>query len=103
MLAALGASILFLAGYLYYHSQVGTTRFTGQGWIRPVYFTILTSHTTLAMVIVPLVIATLFLAFRGRFPRHRRIARLTLPTWLYVSVTGILVYLILYQWYPGSG
>jgi putative membrane protein len=103
MLAAVGASILFLISYLYYHSQVGTTRFTGQGWIRPVYFTILTSHTILAMVIVPLVIATLFLAFRGRFPRHRRIARLTLPTWLYVSVTGILVYLMLYRWYPGAG
>lgn len=103
MLSAVGVSTLFLASYLYYHSQAGTTRFTGQGWIRPVYFTILTSHTILAMIIVPLVIATLYLALRQRFPVHRRIARFTLPVWLYVSVTGILVYLMLYQWYPGPG
>jgi len=102
MLSALGASILFLSSYLYYHYHAGTTRFTGQGWIRPVYFTILVSHTMLAIVIVPLVVTTLFLALRGNFSRHRRIARVTLPVWLYVSVTGILVYLLLYQVYPAS-
>ncbi len=102
MLSALGTSILFLTSYLYYHSQAGSTRFTGQGWIRPVYFTILTSHTILAMVIVPLVIATLYFALGERFPKHRRIARVTLPLWLYVSVTGILVYLLLYQFYPAT-
>jgi putative membrane protein len=100
MLSAVGTSILFLISYLYYHSQVGTTRFTAQGWVRPLYFLILGSHTILAVVIVPLVIATLYLAFRENFARHRRIARVTLPTWLYVSVTGIAVYLMLYQLYP---
>jgi len=102
MLSALGASILFLSSYFYYHYHAGSTYFTGQGWIRPVYFTILVSHTILAIVIVPLVVTTLFLALRGNFPRHRRIARVTLPVWLYVSVTGILVYLLLYQVYPAS-
>ena len=102
MLSALGASILFLSSYLYYHYHAGSTYFTGQGWIRPLYFTILVSHTILAIVIVPLVVTTLFLALRGNFPRHRRIARVTLPVWLYVSVTGILVYLLLYQVYPAS-
>ena len=102
MLSAAGVSVLFLISYLYYHSRVGTTHFTGQGWIRPVYFTILTTHTILAALIVPLVIVTLYLALRGRFPKHRRIARVTLPIWLYVSVTGILVYLILYQLYPSA-
>ena len=97
MLGALTVSVTFLASYLFYHYQVGTTRFAGQGWLRPVYFTILGSHTILAMVIVPLVIVTLYFALRGSFPRHRRIARWTLPVWLYVSVTGILVYLMLYR------
>lgn len=100
MLSALGVSILFLVSYLYYHSQAGTTRFTGQGWVRSVYFIILGSHTILAMVIVPLVIATLYFALRENFVRHRRLARVTLPTWLYVSITGIVVYLMLYQWFP---
>jgi uncharacterized membrane protein YozB (DUF420 family) len=100
MLSALSCSILFLASYLYYHSQVGTTRFTAQGWVRPLYFTILGSHTILAVAIVPLVVATVIFAFTGKFERHRRIARITLPIWLYVSVTGIAVYLMLYQLYP---
>jgi putative membrane protein len=100
MLSALGVSMLFLVSYLYYHSQAGTTRFTAQGWVRAVYFVILGSHTILAMLIVPLVIATLYFAVRENFERHRRLARVTLPTWLYVSVTGILVYLMLYQWFP---
>jgi putative membrane protein len=99
MLSALGASALFLTSYLFYHYLAGTTRFAGTGLARPVYFTVLTSHTILAMVIVPLVIVTLVLALRGRFPRHRRIARWTFPLWLYVSVTGIVVYLMLYQLY----
>jgi putative membrane protein len=97
MLGALIVSVTFLASYLFYHYQAGTTRFTGQGWLRPVYFTILGSHTILATVIVPLVIATLYFALRGSFARHRRIARWTLPVWLYVSVTGILVFLMLYR------
>jgi putative membrane protein len=100
MLSALGVSILFLVSYLYYHSQAGTTRFTAQGWVRSVYFIILGSHTILAVLIVPLVIATLYFAIRENFERHRRLARIALPTWLYVSVTGIVVYLMLYQWFP---
>jgi uncharacterized membrane protein YozB (DUF420 family) len=99
-LAALTASILFLISYVTYHQHHGTTRFTGQGIARPIYFTILTSHTILAAVIVPLVIITLRRAFRGDFMRHRAIARWTLPIWLYVSVTGVLVYVMLYHLYP---
>jgi putative membrane protein len=102
MLSALAASILFLASYLYYHYHVGTTRFPGTGWARPVYFTILTTHTILAIVIVPLIVVTLRRAFRDDFTRHRRIARITLPLWFYVSVTGIIVYLMLYQLYPSA-
>lgn len=100
MLSAVGTSILFLISYLYYHSQAGATRFTAEGWVRTLYFLILGSHTILAMVIVPLVIATLYFALRANFARHRRIARFTFPTWLYVSVTGIAVYLMLYQLFP---
>jgi len=102
MLSAIGASTLFLTSYLYYHAHAGTTSFTATGWARPVYFTILLTHTVLAMVIVPLVIVTVYRAFRGDFLRHRRIARLTLPVWLYVSVTGIAVYLMLYQLFPAA-
>ena len=99
-IAALAISILFLASYLTYHFNHGTTRFQGTGLARPIYFTILTSHTILAMVIVPLVILTFYRAFRGDFARHRKIARVTLPLWLYVSITGVIVYLMLYQIYP---
>ncbi len=102
MLSALVVSILFLISYLYYHSQVGTTRFTGQGWVRPLYFTILLSHTVLAMAIVPLAIVTLYRALRADFVRHKRIARWTLPIWIYVSVTGILVYVMLYHLFPSG-
>ncbi|NIR44794.1 MAG: DUF420 domain-containing protein [Gemmatimonadetes bacterium] len=102
MLSAVGVSILFLASYLYYHYHAGTTRFSGTGLVRVVYFAILISHTILAMAIVPLVIVTLTFALRERFVKHRRIARVTYPTWLYVSVTGILVYLMLYQWFPSG-
>jgi uncharacterized membrane protein YozB (DUF420 family) len=100
MLSAFVASCLFLVSYLTLRYYAGMTRFTGQGWIRPVYFTILTSHTILAAGILPLALITLSRALRGRFDRHARIARWTLPLWLYVSVTGVLVYWILYRLYP---
>ncbi len=102
MLSALAVSVLFLVSYLYYHSQVGTTRFTGQGWVRPLYFSILLSHTVLAAAIVPLAIVTLYRALRADFARHQRIARWTLPIWIYVSVTGIVVYVMLYQLFPSA-
>ena len=95
-------STLFLISYLTYHYYHGATRFAGQGLVRPVYFTILITHTVLAVVIVPLIIVTLYRAARGDFIRHRSIARWTLPLWLYVSVTGVIVYLMLYQIYPSS-
>jgi len=97
MLTALGTSTLFLISYLYYHAHVGSVHFRGTGWSRPVYFTILTSHTILAAVIVPMVIITLSRALRQRFDRHRAIARWTFPVWLYVSVTGVVIYLMLYR------
>ncbi len=100
MLSAFVASCLFLISYLTLRYYAGMTHFTGQGWIRPVYFAILTSHTILAAGIVPLVLITLSRALRGRFDRHARIARWTLPLWLYVSMTGVLVYWILYRLYP---
>jgi uncharacterized membrane protein YozB (DUF420 family) len=97
MITALISSSLFLAFYLYYHAHVGSVRFQGQGWSRPVYFTILISHTILAVVIVPMVIITLSRALRERFDRHRAIARWTFPLWMYVSVTGVIVYVMLYH------
>jgi len=103
MISAVAVSILFLVSYLIYHYHAGTTRFTAQGWVRPVYFSVLLSHTVLAMAIVPLVIVTLYRAVKKDFVRHRRIARVTFPVWLYVSVTGIIVYLMLYQLYPPTG
>jgi uncharacterized membrane protein YozB (DUF420 family) len=97
---AVVTSTLFLVSYLTYHYYHGATRFAGQGLARPVYFTILITHTILAVVIVPLILITLYRASRGDFVRHRRIARVTLPLWLYVSVTGVIVYLMLYHLYP---
>jgi uncharacterized membrane protein YozB (DUF420 family) len=97
---AVVTSTLFLISYLTYHYYHGATRFAGQGLVRPVYFAILITHTVLAVVIVPLIIVTLYRAVRRDFLRHRRIARWTLPLWLYVSVTGVIVYLMLYQIYP---
>jgi uncharacterized membrane protein YozB (DUF420 family) len=97
MLTALVTSTLFLISYLYYHAHVGSVRFQGQGWSRPVYFSILISHTILAAAIVPLVIITLSRALRERFDRHRAIARWTFPLWLYVSVTGVVIYFMLYR------
>jgi len=97
MVAAVVTSCLFLASYLTYHIQIGSKPFVGQGPIRTVYFSILISHTTLAAAIVPLVIITLRRAWKGNFERHARIARRTLPLWLYVSVTGVVVYWMLYR------
>ena len=97
MIAAVCTSALFLVSYLVYHAQVGSVRFTKQGPIRAVYFTILLTHTVLAAAIVPLVLVTLTRGLRARYERHRRIARWTMPIWLYVSVTGVIVYLMLYR------
>jgi uncharacterized membrane protein YozB (DUF420 family) len=97
MLLALGSSTLFLVSYLAYHFEVGSVRFTGQGPIRAVYFVILIGHTVLAAAIVPLVLATLRRALRGRFEAHRALARVTLPLWLWVSVSGVVVYWMLYR------
>lgn len=100
MIAALVSSALFLISYLVYHYYHGTTRFAGQGLVRPLYFILLGTHTVLAAVILPFIVLTLYRAARREFDRHRRIARWTFPMWLYVSVTGVLVYLLLYQLYP---
>lgn len=101
-IAALTTSVVFLISYLTYHYHHGVTRFAGQGIARPIYFTILTTHTFLAAVIVPFVIITVRRAKRGEFQRHKRIARVTLPMWLYVSITGVVVYLMLYHLYPSN-
>ncbi|MEO8189626.1 MAG: DUF420 domain-containing protein [Acidobacteriota bacterium] len=100
MLAAATTSTVFLASYLAYHARVGSVRFTGQGTVRTVYFSILLTHTVLAVVIVPLVLRTLYLGLKRQDDRHRRIARWTFPLWLYVSVTGVVVYWMLYRLYP---
>jgi len=92
-------STTFLISYLLYHARVGSVPFRGQGWIRPVYFTLLATHTVLAGAIVPLALVTLSRALREQFDRHKRIARWTLPLWLYVSVTGVVIYLLLYHLY----
>ncbi|MBI4371578.1 MAG: DUF420 domain-containing protein [Elusimicrobia bacterium] len=97
MLAAFACSTLFLASYLYYHAHVGVTRFPGVGPIRAAYFALLASHTVLAITVPPLALRTLFLAWRGRFEEHRRWARRTFPVWLYVSITGVGVYWMLYR------
>ncbi|MGH7812531.1 MAG: DUF420 domain-containing protein [Candidatus Binataceae bacterium] len=100
MIAALVFSTAFLTSYLTYHYHVGDVHFGGHGWIRPVYFAILIPHIILASTIVPLAIATVYFALRGRFKRHRRIARWTWPLWMYVSVTGVVIYFMLYRIYP---
>jgi putative membrane protein len=99
MISAFAISTIFLISYLIYHYRVGNIRFQGQGWIRPVYFAILISHTILAVVIVPMILVTLRRAWLQKFDKHRVIARYTLPLWMYVSVTGVIVYLLLYQLY----
>lgn len=100
MISAFVTSTLFLVSYLFYHYHHGSTPFQGQGIVRYVYFTILMTHTVLAAAIVPMIFLTFIRAFKERFDLHRRIARWTLPFWLYVSVTGVLVYLMLYHLYP---
>lgn len=97
MLAACLVSTAFLVSYVNYHRQVGVTRFVGEGWVRPVYFTVLISHTILAVVIVPLIVQTLRVAFKRDWKAHERLARVALPCWLYVSVTGVVVYWMLYH------
>jgi putative membrane protein len=100
MIAALACSAVFLAGYLTRMALTGTHRFPGEGALRLVYLAVLASHTVLAAVVAPLVLRTVFLALRARFPDHRRIARATLPVWLYVSLTGVVVYVMLYHLAP---
>ena len=100
MISAFAVSTVFLASYLIYHYRVGHVVFQGQGWIRPLYFALLISHTVLAIVIVPMILVTLRRAWLEKFDRHRIIARWTLPLWFYVSVTGVIVYILLYQLYP---
>lgn len=100
MVAAVVVSGLFLASYLYYHAHAGRTIFREPEWFRPIYLTILLTHTVLAGVIVPMVLTTVGLAWRQRWEAHRRWARWTWPLWLYVSVTGVLIYLLLYEIFP---
>lgn len=97
MIAAFSVSFVFLFSYLAYHARVGSVRFQGQGWIRPVYFSVLLSHTLLAVAVPILAAMALVRALRSSFDRHRRIARWALPVWLYVSITGVIVYLMLYH------
>jgi uncharacterized membrane protein YozB (DUF420 family) len=100
MTSAVGASSLFLISYLYYHFALhGLTPFRGQGWVRLAYFLLLGSHTLLAAAVVPMILVTLSRALRERFDKHRKIARWTYPIWQYVSVTGVLIYFMLYHWY----
>lgn len=102
MLSAVAVSAAFFISYCVYHYHVGDVRFQGQGWVRPAYFTILISHVFLAAAIVPLVLVTLRRALNGNFSRHRKIARWTWPIWIYVSITGVVVYLMCYRLYtPG--
>jgi len=97
MLAAFAASSLFLVFYVIYHAQVGSVPFTRQGFVRPLYFTVLITHVTLAAAVLPLALITLSRGLAARYNAHRRIARWTFPIWMYVSVTGVLVYVLLYQ------
>jgi len=102
MITAVISSTLFLVGYAVYHAHVGerSTAFTAQGLVRHLYFAMLISHILLAFITLPLVVLTLIPAFRRRWDRHKRIARWTMPIWLYVSVTGVLVYFMVYKWFP---
>ncbi|HET9305621.1 MAG TPA: DUF420 domain-containing protein [Candidatus Sulfotelmatobacter sp.] len=102
MIGAVAASALFFACYLFFHYKVGNILFLGQGWARPVYFVILTTHVILAIVIVPLAVITLTRGLQARYDKHRAIARWTWPLWMYVSITGVIVYFMLYQWFPHS-
>ncbi len=97
MIAAVCTSAIFFVSYVYYHLHVGSVRFQGHGWVRPLYFTILISHTLLAATVPPLALVTLTLGLRARFARHRALARWTYPIWMYVSITGVVIYLMLYH------
>lgn len=97
MIAAFCCSVLFLTSYLIYHAKTGSTKFEGQGAIRTVYFTILISHTFLAATVPFLAIVTFWRALRGQFEKHKKIARITFPVWLYVSITGVVIYMMLYR------
>ena len=99
MITAMGFSAIFLTSYLVYHWNVGNVRFSGEGWVRSLYFSILIPHIILAGLIVPLALTTIAFALRGNFRRHRKIALWTWPLWIYVSVTGVIVYLMCYQLY----
>jgi uncharacterized membrane protein YozB (DUF420 family) len=103
MVSAFVVSSAFLVSYCIYHYHVGDVPFRGRGWVRPLYFTILITHVSLAVTIIPLVLITLWRAITGRFAAHRKIARVTFPLWLYVSVTGVAVYLMLFRWYAAKG
>lgn len=100
MITALVTSTAFLVCYLWYHAHVGSVKFTHPGFVRPLYLTLLATHTILAGFVPVLIILTLIPALRARFDKHRRMGRWTMPVWLYVSVTGVIVYFMLYQWYP---
>lgn len=100
MMAALGTSVLFLTSYVIYHSFAGRTVFKNPEWFRPIYLSILLTHTVLAIAIVPLVIMTFLRAIRTRYELHRKIARWTWPLWMYVSITGVLIYFLLYRIFP---
>ena len=103
MIAAIASSTCFLVGYVVYHANVGEKSSGYSGWLAAVYFPMLASHVLLAFVVLPLVIVTLVPVFQRRWDKHRRLGRWTMPIWLYVSVTGVLVYLMLYKWFPPSG
>jgi len=102
MLSACVVSVLFLVSYLVYHNNAGMTRFLGTGWSRTLYFFILFTHIPLAGIVVPFAVGTLFFGLSERFDKHRKIARWTFPIWLYVSITGVLVYFFLYHWFPSA-
>jgi uncharacterized membrane protein YozB (DUF420 family) len=102
MVSALCTSALFLGCYLFYHYHHGSTKFTGEGWSRPLYFSILFSHVVLAVTMVPMIAVTVFHAVRKQYERHLRIARWTLPIWLYVSITGVVIYVMLYHIFAGA-
>ncbi|MEO5720894.1 MAG: DUF420 domain-containing protein [Chthoniobacterales bacterium] len=103
MITAIVSSGAFLVSYLFYHYHTGSTRFTAEGIVRPIYFTILITHVILAFTVLPLVIVTVVPALRRRWDKHRRMGRWTMPIWLYVSVTGVIVYFMLYQWFRPAG
>ena len=102
MVTAFVVSVLFLVSYVVYHYNVGSTRFPGTGWVRPAYLTLLVSHVVLAALVPPLAVVTLYRGARRYVPRHRRIARITLPVWMYVSITGVVIYVVLYRIYGVS-